>query len=97
LITPLYRSITPVPPDNNRKRTGDLPKVGVLEPQAAKQECRAHAHWVIENTICKQWIERTQKSPARFPGQAQLVSFNFTNKLICGIASSDCGFRRSVG
>jgi hypothetical protein len=31
--------------------------------------------------------QRATKSPARFPGRAQFVSFNFTSKLICGIVS----------
>jgi hypothetical protein len=31
----------------------------------------------------------SNKNPARFPARAHFVSFNFTNNLICGIASSN--------
>jgi hypothetical protein len=34
------------------------------------------------------YIKWTQKRPARFPARAHLVSFNFTNSLICGFVSS---------
>ena len=31
---------------------------------------------------------QTRKSPARFPGRAEFVSFNFANRLICEKVSS---------
>jgi hypothetical protein len=30
----------------------------------------------------------TKQNPARFPGRAQIASFNFTNNLICRLAST---------
>jgi hypothetical protein len=40
--------------------------------------------------------EKARKNPARFPGRAQFVSFNFTNNLIWAMASSVLLRRRSV-
>jgi len=66
----------------NEKAPSRGPLVGcVCEKRAAA--CRGGKSQV---SGCQE--ERAQKSPARFPGRAQFVSFNFVNNLICGIASS---------